>query len=238
MNLLDSNKWTYDLPWGNIINPNTNKELTISSELVKFIKNWQVHFGVSNIPKVGWKRDENWNIIYSKPSWSVGSIIAKDEWRTHFGTYHFLIKLPNFRGSWPAIWLIDLHHESIGGMGIPPEIDIFEHFRKDSFLTRFGITSSFHEGPTYENNVVTSKKYWKFFPLDWSVIDIVFKWTPDEMIWIVNGKEIMKKDKRTFNFPLKPMNLIMGAGLGLDWNPKINKFEDFIIYTAEYKPLT
>ena len=171
--------------------------------------------------------------------WSVGAIIAKDEHRTHFGTYQFVFRLPNFRGSWPAIWLIDLHPAPPkgDGMGMPPETDIFEHFRKDGFLTRFHIAHAFHQGPTYENNTTILKTYWKLLPMDVNDIELVFKWLPSGMTWIVNGKSIMTVSSNTPNYPTRPMNLLMNAGLGLDWKPNVGKFEDFVVKTGTYQPL-
>jgi beta-glucanase (GH16 family) len=119
-------------------------------------------------------------------------------------------------------------------MGIPPEVDVFEHFRKDGFLTRFHITHSFHQGPTYENNTVVQQKYWRLWPLDLKYIEIEFVWKADGMTWTVNGKKTMQIPGNSPKFPTHPMNLIMNAGLGPDWNPKPEKFDDFIIREASY----
>ena len=119
---------------------------------------------------------------------------------------------------------------------MPPETDVFEHFRKDGFFTRFHLTHSFHEGPTYTNNTILSKTYWKLWPLDLNDIELVFTWLPSGMTWVVNGKNTMTVPSATPNYPLRPMNLIMGAGLGLDWKPNVGQFEDFVISRAEYYP--
>jgi beta-glucanase (GH16 family) len=210
----------------------------MNEKLVSDNPDGSVHFGCSNAACNGWKRDKDWNIVKTIAQWSVGAVVLKDQCRTHFGTYQFIFKTPNFRGSWPAIWLIDLHPAPPkgDGMGMPPEIDIFEHFRKDGFLTRFHITHSFHQGPTYANNTLMTKTYWKLWPLDLKEIELTFIWQPGEMKWIVNGKNVMTVPSGTPNYPTKPMNLLMNAGLGLDWKPNTGKFEDFIIYKATYQP--
>jgi hypothetical protein len=239
MNLLDKTCWDYAYPWGSIINPDTDKEICINEKLVKFDSDGSVRFGCSNTPCNGWKRDKNWNVVNTTTQWSVGGIIAKDEHRTHFGVYRFTFRLPDFRGSWPAIWLIDLHPmpPKGDGMGMPPEIDIFEQFRKDGFLTRFHMAQTFHQGPTYEHNTLISKQYWKLVPLDINDIELIFTWLPTGMKWTVNGKNTMNVSPDTPNYPARPMNLLINAGLGLDWKPNAGKFKDFIVRKAEYQPL-
>ncbi len=238
MNLLEKTRWNFEYPWGSIINPDTGNEICISEKLVKFQPDGSLRFGCAHGACSGWKTDKNGFPTEGKSQWSVGAIISKDEHRTGFGTYHFVFRLPDFRGSWPAIWLIDLHPAPPkgDGMGIPPEVDIFEHFRKDGFLTRFQLTHNFHQGPSYANNTIISKKYWKFLPLDFNDIELTFSWTSAGMNWIVNGKNIMSVPGNTPNYPARPMNLIINAGLGLDWGPKPGKLKDFIVYKATYQP--
>jgi len=238
MNLLEQTRWNYLYPWGNVINADTDKEICINEKLVTFNPDGTVHFGCSHGTAYGWKTDENSNIIPVTTQWSVGAIIAKDECRTHFGTYSFRFRLPNFRGSWPAIWLIDTTPAPPkgDGMGIPPEIDILEHFRKDGFFSRFQMHHAFHHGPTYANNTISSKNHWKLRPLDVKDIDLTFTWTRAEMTWTVDGKKILTVAGNTLKYPTRPMNLIINAGLGLDWKPNVGKFEDFVVYEADYQP--
>lgn len=236
MNLLEQKHWDYELPWGNVINPFTQKEIIIVPELVKFQAD-AIRFSVAKGKFNGYKRGRRWDKIPTQSEWGIGHIIAKPEARTHFGTYTFRFTLPNFRGSWPAIWLVDMKPEVHGGMGMPPEIDIFEHFRKDNFLTRFHITSTFHCGPTYENNSIRQGTYKKWVPLDWRPIEIEFTWHPVIMSWRVNGKLILELHGGTPNFPTKPMNLLIGAGLGLDWRPRGFQGEEFWLHHATFLPL-
>lgn len=236
MNLLEQKHWDYELPWGNVINPFTTKEIVIVPELVKFQAD-AIRFSVANGNFKGYKRGRRWDKILTESQWGIGHIIAKPEARTHFGTYTFRFTLPNFRGSWPAIWLVDLTPEAHGGMGLPPEIDIFEHFRKDSLLTRFHITHTFHSGPTYEADSIQQKVYRKWVPLDWKPIELVFTWHPTVMSWKVNGKVVMEIGSTIPNFPTKPMNLLIGAGVSLDWAPKNFEGREFWLHYATYLPL-
>ena len=239
INFLNEECWQYEMPWGSVINPDlVGKEIAITGKLVNFNKNY-LTFRTKKGNFQAYKRDKNWNVICGTYEWGVGSCIAKNEFRTHFGKYLFKFKLPNYRGSWPAIWLIDLHHETNGGMGMPPEIDIMEHFRKDSFLTRFHHTATYHGGFTYENDVEIVKKLrkcWGFWPVDLQEVEIEFLWNEKEMVWIVDGKEKLRIPNTVQKYPLKPMNLIIGTGIGLDWKP-IESDEPFIVTKAEYYPL-
>jgi len=235
MNLLDKNTMELFISLGSIINPDTDDEICMNEELVTFNADGTVHLGCSNALCSGWKMDKNGNIINITTQWSVAAMIAKEECRTQFGTFHFVFSLPNFRGSWPAIWLIDLHPAPQKEMnGCPPEIDIFEHFRKDGFLSRFHITIAFTRG--LPMRIIRSfKTYWKLWPLDFNEIDLYlldFRWNDLDCQW----KEDHDCLQRIPKISNKPMNLIMNSGLGLDWKPKADKIEDFVVHKAEYQP--
>jgi beta-glucanase (GH16 family) len=236
INLINPKLWNFEAPWGSTVNPNTTNEIIMVPELVSFMPS-KIYFMVGHGKYTGYKRGRRWNKIETTSEWGIGHIVAKDSARTHFGTYKFRISLPNFRGAWPAIWLVDMLPESENGMGMPPEIDIFEHFRKDWLLTRFHMTLTFHQGPTYENNKIDQKTYWKLWPLDKNPLSLTFHWFPDAMTWIVNGREIMKVTSNTPKFPTKPMNLLMGAGIGTMWKPQLDKLNrPFIVHEATYDP--
>jgi beta-glucanase (GH16 family) len=238
MNLLDKTRWDYLFPWGNIIGKDNEPGIYMNEKLVTYNPDGTVHFGCSHESASGWRIDKNGKRVDVRADWSVGAIISKEACRTHYGTYYFKFSLPNFRGSWPAIWMVDLlpsPPEGLG-MGIPPETDIFEHFRKDGFLSRFKMTHSFHQGPTYEKNIVISKIFWRLLPLDLKDIELTYTWTSREMTWVVNGKKIMTVTSDAPKYPAQPMNLILNSGLGLDWKPNVERFEDFVVYKAEYQP--
>lgn len=238
MNLLDKARWTHAFPWGTIINPDTANEICIGEKLATWMPDGTLHLGCAKGPANGWKTGKNSDIVNVRTDWSVGALISREECRTHYGTYSFRFRLPGFRGSWPAIWLIDLHPAPPkgDGMGMPPEIDILEHFRKDAFLSRFHSSHAFHQGPSYANNTVVSDTFWRLLPIDLKDIELVFTWMPTGMNWVINGRKILSVAPDTPNYPTRPMNLIINAGLGLDWKPRVEKFEDFVVYKAEFLP--
>lgn len=55
-----------------------------------------------------------------------------------------------------------------------------------------------------------------------------FTWTPNYMIWYVNGSELMKITKSDVTkFPMKPMNMILNSGVA-DWDVS-EKLKPFVI---------
>lgn len=237
MNLLNKDLWNYEFTWGT-----TNSPFFASSQ--KDLVNWddnnnQVFFNVgydSTNKFPAWYRDPNWNVVNTYTSYGYGLIITKEQYG--FGTYDMVCKLPNFRGSWPAFWFIDiLDSKTQGGMGIPPEIDVFEHFRKDSCLTRHHVTTTFHGGPTYENDWCKAKSRYSICPIDNKDMTAKLVWTPDRFTVTINGRETLNIEKNNSRgFPYKSMNVIVNSGMG-DWEPEVNKFSPFIVKSLTYVPL-
>lgn len=135
-------------------------------------------------------------------------------------------------------WFIDiLDSKTQGGMGIPPEIDVFEHFRKDSCLTRHHVTTTFHGGPTYENDWCKAKSRYSICPIDNKDMTAKLVWTPDRFTVTINGRETLNIEKNNSRgFPYKSMNVIVNSGMG-DWEPEVNKFSPFIVKSLTYVPL-
>lgn len=239
VNLLEPGRWDHSFPWGNITNPGTGREVMLSADLVNRRSDGAVRLSCKKGSFHGWASGPGGQPAAMTAEWAAGALIAKEDARTWFGAYHFDISLPVFRGAWPALWLIDLHPAppSGDGMGIPPETDILEHFRKDGFLSRFRTTHSFHTGPGYSSKNVISRNYTRLWPVDSNPMTLLFTWSPTGMAWTVNGRKVMTLGPETPGFPMKPMNLVINAGIGPDWKPNPERFDDFIIRQASYHPL-
>jgi beta-glucanase (GH16 family) len=235
MNLIDKNLWNYEFPWGT-----TGSPFFCSSqkELVTWDNNGSVIFNVgydsTNLYK-GWYKDNNWNTVYAYTQYANSLCITKDQYG--FGTYEMVCRLPNFRGSWPAFWFIDiLDSKTQGGMGIPPEIDVFEHFRKDSCLTRFHVTTTYHGGPTYEDDWMKQKAKYSLCPVDKNDMKFKLIWNENSFSVYVNDRKTLQIDKdSSVGFPYKPMNVIMNSGIG-NWEPDVSKFSPFVVKSLTYDP--
>ena len=147
-----------------------------------------------------------------------------------FGTFDIVFRLPNFRGSWPAIWLI--------GDTVPPEIDIMEHFFKSFCIDRYKTTHTYHDlsdGSEY-SKIIACKANWQGFDVTGRDMRIKFIWDPGKLTWMVNDKTVLVVlPSQCKEFPKRPMNLIINSGVG-DWNVQDDKLEPFIIKKLEYLP--
>jgi len=229
MNLLDRSLFTYELPWGNTVE---NDYAVFKEDMVEW-KEGKVLFHASKKPVSGWKRDAAWNKVETHADFTFGLMVSREQYG--YGTYQMRCFLPNFRGSWPSFWFIDVIDKSQGGMGIPPEIDVFEQFRRDNFLSRFRMTGTYHDGPTYSNERSRSIARVSLMPFDLYETRVKFIRTPEKMIWIINEQQFMKVERSEMvNYPDKGMNIILGAGIG-QWNPQVNKFAPFEVmeFTCE-----
>ena len=222
INLISSSLWQNCEPFGTLPN---NSLGVVSQYMTGFYDN-SIQFYIEHKDTIGWKWNDNWTKrIYETRPYGFGHIISKEQY--HYGTYEIECALPNFRGSWPAFWMVDV----TGAMGIPPEVDIFEQFRKDSWLTKYKVTTTYHDGPKYmfsESKAHHSCKGYR-------KLHIRFEWLPTCMIWTINGKHTMTIwPSNCITFPTKPMNLLLGHGIG-DWNPQDNKLAPFIVKQLTYQ---
>jgi beta-glucanase (GH16 family) len=229
MNLLDKNLWEYEVDWGTHVNlPTVNNSL----DNIHWNSDGSVSFDVqySDTPIFpGWERDANWNKVPTLTNYSAGLIISKEKYG--FGTYEMNFKVPNFRGSWPAWWMFDKNK-------LPPEIDIFEHFRKDCFLTRFHLTTSYHDGPTYETGKSDSKARYNWLPIDWKYITIKMIWTVDKAEFYYNNKKYYTMNKSDWPYyPTTPMNILVNSGVNPDWKLQVKKISPFIVKSLTYESL-
>jgi beta-glucanase (GH16 family) len=232
MNLLKPEFWRYDHPWGSC--PATGL-IAYNETLDKNII-WNTDGSVSLLVtkenKTGWfMKTPEWVRVELPCQYTGGRIISKDPlW---YGTYTFKFRLPNYKGSWIAIWLYEIFTKQ---MGVPPEVDLIEHFRKDGFLTRLHVTSTYHDKPSnptnYSDQTVKTRNYW--YPVDWCDTEIRYIWQPDRIMVYVDGKNVLTVLKsQVKSFPDFPMSLQLNSGVG-DW--KIGTTRPFIIKTIEYLP--
>jgi beta-glucanase (GH16 family) len=221
--------WVNEFPWGTSIDPFITNSM---SEMVIWKPDGTVEFNVSdNFMYKGWVMDDNWQRKDCYTPYVNGMIISKQQFL--YGTFHWKMRLPGFRGSWPGGWLIDVTNN----MGCPPEVDAFEGGFKDCLLSWFHLTATYNDGPTYENNLNISKvkRYW--LPITWFDIDVDFVWRTDYLSIIIDGKLVMEIHKSDYHkFPNQPMNFIFGSGIG-NWNPQKNKFKPVILKSLTYESL-
>lgn len=230
MNLLIKENWDNELPWGTTGNPFIQNSMP---EMVTWKPDGSVEFSVAEGNFKGWRRYDNWEKYDFFTKYANGMIVSKQQFL--YGQFDLVCRLPYFLGFWPAFWFIDV----TGKMGIPPEYDVFEQFIKDGKCkTRREIQTTYHDGPTYENDKQASAVKTFTFPVSWFDVNMSFIWTKDSMTTLVNGKVLMTVNKKDFpHFPNQPMNLILGTGVG-SWQIDSSKFKPFIIKSLTYSVLT
>jgi hypothetical protein len=112
-------------------------------------------------------------------------------------------------------------------------MDLFEQFRKDKCCTAHKVTATFHDGPIYGTSYSKNRRSW----LSMDFLEVKFTWTPNVMLWEINGKEILQITPSEVNkYPTLPMNLLVGHGLG-NWGIEDHKLEPFIVLDLTYQPL-
>jgi len=149
-----------------------------------------------------------------------------------YGMFEVRCKLPSTDYTFPAFWLT-------GNNSWPPEIDAFE-FHGENHEQFF---SSNYWGPN--NNPQNCTNYYNY-PYDltddfhtWTVV-----WTPSEISWFFDGKELKTTNLNLPGSTQSPtelcrwqkMDMIINSGLCCPWSG-INSFDDFIVdYVKVYKP--
>jgi len=230
MDLLNPYLWTSDMPYGNtstdgigVVHPYmTDWEVTNNKMLAIF--------SVKKELTQGWYMDKNWIKQTVDRHYQYGHVITDNTY--YFGIYKIVCSLPNFKGAWPSVWFFSKDK------GPPPEVDVFEHFRKDKCLTRHKITCTYHPGPTYENQQIVIKTRRSLRKFDKHPLYLEFHWHSDHMIWVVNNKRVLTVYRKDVaKFPYYPMNILMGTGIK-DWNGIEDTFrsEPFIVSKFEYFP--
>jgi hypothetical protein len=132
-----------------------------------------------------------------------------------YGKWEIRAKLPNTQGMWPAIWLLPVDGSW------PPEIDIIELVGKEPDK----VHHSFHWGPLRDGllpwdlgQTSTDDHLGKNF--DTVYHDFGVEWTPEGIVWTVDGKETHRfgtTPEQRKHLPQGPMYLIMNLALGGFW---------------------
>lgn len=143
----------------------------------------------------------------------AGGVTTKDKLAIKYGKIEVRVKLESCQGAWPAIWMLPQE----GGRGWPAggEIDIFERVNHDPFVYQ-----TIHS--TWKQSNPSDPPYsgrGDFKPDDWNIF--AFEWTPDKLVWKVNGKTTHTYPKTQDNldqWPFQvPFYLMLDMQLGGAW---------------------
>ena len=149
--------------------------------------------------------------------YTSGRVNTDDKFSTTYGRFDIKAKLPNGKGSWPAIWMLG---ESISSIGWPQcgEIDIMEHVGYDQGLVHGSIhTQEYNHmygtqksGSKYVNDVTDT---FHIYSLEWSPFYLRYLIDNEPFFFVYNDSN-GDAGKWPFN---DPHYLILNLAIGGDW---------------------
>lgn len=215
--LPDSTKWSYDYGngcpncgWGN-------------NELQFYTKNRLENARVEDGHLIIEAHKEN----FEKSQYTSARIVTKEKGDWLYGKFEFRAKLPEGRGTWPAIWMLSTDWE-YGGWPESGEIDIMEHvgYAQDT------VHGTIHT-KSY-NHIIGTQKAGQFVLANASneFHTYGFEWTDSSMVWSIDGEEYFefKNEKKTFKeWPFdKRFHLILNLAIGGNWGGKYGVDESIV----------
>ncbi|QQP92769.1 glycoside hydrolase family 16 protein (plasmid) [Skermanella sp. TT6] len=154
-----------------------------------------------------------------------GMLTTEPSFRQRYGYFEIRARLPLGRGLWPAFWLVgDTHSEHL-------EIDVFEvlgHEPDRIYLTVKAPQRQigYHEG--FRPGIRTDHGFHRYG----------VEWTPDEVVFFLDGAELKRVNARLD----VPMYMIVNLAVGGTWPGQPDKTTEFparmeIDYIRAYRKL-
>ena len=202
--LPDSTKWGYDIGgsgWG-------NNELEYYT---KSIKNAHVENGILSIEALR----EN----VGSRSYSSARMVTKGKGEWVYGRYEIRAKLPEGRGTWPAIWML-ASKQTYGTQYWPDngEIDIMEHVGYDPTV----IHGSMHT-KTFNFTINTQKTSTRRISTAMTDFHVyALEWDPDKIKFIIDDEVYLEVARESnWNWDRWPFDqkfhLLLNLAVGGDW---------------------
>ena len=155
--------------------------------------------------------------LYNGSDYTSASLISKGVGDWKYGKVEMNVKVPEGKGTWPALWMLPTYSE-YGGWPKSGEIDILEYIGSIPndlhFTTHFeGDKVTGHESAHKAVNAIT-QPYNKFIKL--GII-----WTPTKIEWYANGVKYHEYVKKADNYNVWPFDkdfyLILNMAYGGSW---------------------
>lgn len=143
-----------------------------------------------------------------------GIITSYDSFKMTHGYVETRAKIPAGRGLWPAFWLLTTHYvEDV------PEIDVMEFLGQD--VDRLYNTYHYFDVEDNYRKISTPSfpVYAENDPKDWTQDFHTFgmAWSPEEIIWYVDGKETHRITDSEYVIANQAMYLIANLAVGGNW---------------------
>lgn len=149
-------------------------------------------------------------------NWTSARLVTKGKGDWLYGRIEVKAKLPEGKGTWPAIWMLPTDWE-YGGWPASGEIDIMEHVGYD-----FGNVHGTIHTAAFNHSIGTQLGKSVFVEDVSSKFHVyAVEWTPDTLTWFINDEAYYKIDNpgRSFKeWPFdKRFHLILNIAIGGTW---------------------
>lgn len=196
-NSLDTNTWNYEIGtgswgWGN------NEQQYYTDRNIK----------VSNgTMKITAKRE-----YYGGMKYTSSRITTKNKKNFKYGKIEARIKMPKFKGVWPAFWMLGANQDSVGWPKCG-EIDIVEAINDENLV--YGTLHWFHDPGN--NNADSGSSVAVADRTEYHVYGV--EWTADKLRWYVDGKvyRTMDVSNDSFSEVRKEYFVIFNMAIGGQW---------------------
>ena len=196
-NSLDTNTWNYEIGtgswgWGN------NEQQYYTDRNIK----------VSNgTMKITAKRED-----YGGRKYTSSRITTKNKKNFKYGKIEARIKMPKFKGVWPAFWMLGANQDSVGWPKCG-EIDIVEAINDENLV--YGTLHWFHDPGN--NNADSGSSVAVADRTEYHVYGV--EWTADKLRWYVDGKvyRTMDVSNDSFSEVRKEYFVIFNMAIGGQW---------------------
>ena len=196
-NYLDTNTWNYEIGtgswgWGN------NEQQYYTDRNIK----------VSNgTMKITAKRED-----YGGMKYTSSRITTKNKKNFKYGKIEARIKMPKFKGVWPAFWMLGANQDSVGWPKCG-EIDIVEAINDENLV--YGTLHWFNDPGN--NNADSGSSVAVADRTEYHVYGV--EWTADKLRWYVDGKvyRTMDVSNDSFSEVRKEYFVIFNMAIGGQW---------------------
>lgn len=196
-NYLDTNTWNYEIGtgswgWGN------NEQQYYTDRNIK----------VSNgTMKITAKRED-----YGGMKYTSSRITTKNKKNFKYGKIEARIKMPKFKGVWPAFWMLGANQDSVGWPKCG-EIDIVEAINDENLV--YGTLHWFHDPGN--NNADSGSSVAVANRTEYHVYGV--EWTADKLRWYVDGKvyRTMDVSNDSLSEVRKEYFVIFNMAIGGQW---------------------
>mgnify|MGYP002466291953 FL=1 len=196
-NYLDTNTWNYEIGtgswgWGNNEQQYyTDRNIKVSNGTMKITANREDYGGMK---------------------YTSSRITTKNKKNFKYGKIEARIKMPKFKGVWPAFWMLGANQDSVGWPKCG-EIDIVEAINDENLV--YGTLHWFHDPGN--NNADSGSSVAVANRTEYHVYGV--EWTADKLRWYVDGKvyRTMDVSNDSFSEVRKEYFVIFNMAIGGQW---------------------